>query len=288
MSSSVCGRYARVVRYFLRAFTRVSALTISTIVTVVGIPVTYFIPQLRSWLGSNPLVAWTVTLVLALVVVGMISAMAEVQRDLESRRTSGKAVEGELESLRGKLETAQNELDTTRDQLETTRHRFEATSTSLKAAEERLLEPTEHDRAQARQILQDLPWDSGVMVWLDGSSMKQWSDERSRPLYSLDRRWTEWFFDSTSVQTAFEDLRTSLSELLEWMGSYGFAVTGASELRAMGRTPEEPTLYRLATGGELDGGWAAFDAIRTKGLDLADALVKRRRQFEHVTREARI
>lgn len=275
------------VQYFFRALTKVSAFTITTIVTVVGIPVTYFIPQLRSWLASNALVAWTVAVVLMLVVVGMISAMAEVQRDLKSKQTSGTAIESELESLRGKLGNAQNELSRTRDQLETTRNRLEVTSTSLTAAEERLLKPTEHDRTQAQQILQALPWDSGVMVWLEGSSMKQWNDEHTRPLYALDRRWTEWIFDSASVQTAFQDLRASLSELLVWMGGYGFAVTEASELRAMGRSLQDPTLYRLATGGELDGGWAAFDAIRTKGLDLAAAVVERRRQFEHVIREAR-
>lgn len=238
-------------------------------------------PDLRHWFQTNALIAWLLSLVLVLVVALLVSTLDRV-------KTARTTAAGELKAANHKLEQAQAALHATSRDLSTTANELETIRRELMDAQSKVSGPSEHDRTQAREILEHLPWGTGTLVWLTGSSMKQWDDEQSKVLYKLDRTWEEWFFDAPGLQTVFVDLRAALSQLLTWMGGYGFAMTTSSELKSLNRTKEDPTLYRLASGAELDGGWESFDAIREEGLRLADNFVARRRDFEHAARTARV
>jgi hypothetical protein len=219
----------------------------------------------------------------------MIAVSDHLHKALMNERSTSSALhqrnsvaEASIESWAQRLSDAQNsahDLEEQRDGLNV------ALDEASKGIAE--LQPSDRDRVQFNSVLDDLPWDRGIVPWLQMSPLKQWTETQSDPIYSLDAKWSEWFFDSVELERSFALLREKVHDFTQWMAMRGFALNSA-EIRASGWNEGDPMVYRIVSGSERVDGWAGHDRDRDEGNSLAVEIIDRRREFERVGRAARV
>jgi len=258
-----------------------------------------FIPDMRDWFAKSAWWAWSLSLILTLAVASLITVWDNTRQQLTAARgeidvlgqritDAGASIDGtqrKLNDAHGKVDDLEHRLVESNTMLAGSGKQLEDAQGRIAILEGRLAEPSTRDRTQFESILNDMPWGRGIMAWLDNSPLKQWNETQCDPIYALEGKWVEWFFDSPSLEESFDSLHQALREFTNWMATRGFPLN-TSEIRVFGWKEGDPTIYRIVSGDERADGWKGHDADRSEGHRLASDLLDRRRAFERAGRAA--
>ncbi|NUW40193.1 hypothetical protein [Nonomuraea rhodomycinica] len=235
----------------------------------------------RGWVQRNPIVVLCVVIGLIAVLILLMGRLAKIVKQLRVDVVALLEEKTDLERVmreeRADLERA---LQAEKEDLE--RHlRAEIASLQGEMSElERRLHPTKRDVELFAEVLDALPWGKGFIAFLEGSfNAKRWIGKNVRDFYKVHDEWRERYFDDPTMEAAFSAFQQRCNDLVIWLVSKGSVHPGSEPL------PDGDSVYSIADGNELAGGWPAFDEERERGLEAARRLIEARRDFEKVGRE---
>jgi hypothetical protein len=213
----------------------------------------------RVWVQKNPLAALWVAIGLITVLILLLRRLATIVKQLRVDAVDLQAEKMDIERrLRAEIAALQEE----------------------KCELGRRLHPTKRDVELFAEVLEALPWNKGFIAFLDGSfNAKRWTGKNVHGFYKIHDGWHERYFDDPNVQAAFSAFKKRCDDLVMWLVGKGSVHPGSELL------PDGDSMYSIADGSELAGGWPAFDEERERGLEAARRLVEARRDFEKTGRE---
>lgn len=137
------------------------------------------------------------------------------------------------------------------------------------------LELTPRDRALLAEVEAALPWDRGIMGFVEHTfAATTWEFKEVGLIHDFLFRFRNSRFYHPDLHRAFVNLYSSLEDLSDWMAR-----------EAHPTTEEVGTRFTMKPGTHRVGGWAEHDREQKRALELALAVRRARARFGHLAQQ---